>query len=71
MIWKSYYFFDCKHALCNAHHIRELQIEMSEEMKNLLADARQSLEGLKASLEFFENPNQLVSNKKYLDAFDH
>ena len=36
------------------------QIEMSEEMKNLLADARQSLEGLKASLEFFENPNQLV-----------
>lgn len=24
--WKSYYFYtDCRHALCNAHHIRELQ----------------------------------------------
>lgn len=36
------------------------QIEISEKTKELLADARQALEGLKASLEFFEDPHQLV-----------
>ena len=23
--WKPYYIYHCLHALCNAHHIRELQ----------------------------------------------
>lgn len=23
--WKPYYTYDCKHALCNAHHLRELE----------------------------------------------
>lgn len=36
------------------------QIEITEKTKELLADARQSLEGLKASLEFFEDPTHLV-----------
>jgi transposase len=23
--WKCYFKFDCNHALCNSHHLRELQ----------------------------------------------
>ena len=23
--WKPYYIYTCRHGLCNAHHIRELQ----------------------------------------------
>ncbi len=41
--WKAYYKYNCDHALCNAHHIRELEWSSTEdhqqwatEMKNLL-----------------------------------
>ena len=41
--WKPYYKFDCTHALCNAHHIRELtraweqnRQKWAKNMKNLL-----------------------------------
>ena len=35
-------------------------LELDSKTKDLLADARQALEGLRASLEFFEDPGQLV-----------
>jgi len=41
--WKPYYKFDCTHALCNAHHLRELtraweedSQQWAQKMKNLL-----------------------------------
>ena len=41
--WKPYYKFDCTHALCNAHHLRELtraweqdDQQWAKNMKNLL-----------------------------------
>lgn len=41
--WKPYFKFDCKHALCNAHHIRELTRaweqdgqQWAKNLKNLL-----------------------------------
>lgn len=41
--WKAYFKLDCKHALCNAHHLRELQavvendgFEWAHQMRSLL-----------------------------------
>jgi transposase len=43
--WKPYYHYDCTHALCNAHHLRELeraweqdQQQWAREMQALLID---------------------------------
>lgn len=48
--WASYFQFDCDHALCNAHHLRELRfIEeqyhqgWASDMAQLLRDARQEV----------------------------
>jgi transposase len=35
--WASYFDFDCRHGLCNAHHLREL-IFVKEELKQRWAD---------------------------------
>ena len=36
--WFSYFIFDCKHALCNAHHLRDLTFIHEEEKKNWAND---------------------------------
>jgi transposase len=54
--WASYFTFDCSHALCNAHHLRELTFlaerhreAWAEEMKSLLIEMKQSVEAAKAA----------------------
>jgi len=48
--WTSYFQFDCDHALCNAHHLRELrfieeqyQQAWASDMAQLLRDAKQEV----------------------------
>lgn len=53
--WKSYYFFtDCTHAECNAHHIRNLKgihenfsHEWAQDMASLLVKIKRQIESLK------------------------
>ncbi|MET0006202.1 MAG: IS66 family transposase [Candidatus Thiodiazotropha sp.] len=49
--WKPYYRYECIHALCNAHHLRELERaweqdhqQWAKEMKGLLTDIRKAVE---------------------------
>ena len=49
--WKPYYHYDCTHALCNAHHLRELERaweqdhqQWAREMQTLLIDIRTAVE---------------------------
>jgi len=49
--WKPYYRYDCTHALCNAHHLRELeraweqdQQQWAKQMQTLLMDMANAVE---------------------------
>lgn len=53
--WKSYAQYECDHALCNAHHLRELEFiyeryqqTWAEEMGILLRDLKQQVDDAKA-----------------------
>jgi transposase len=69
--WKAYYnYSDCKHAICNAHILRELQGIKDNysqiwpvRMKNLLLDIKQSIEEKAGAL----NPRTLQKYEKRYD----
>jgi transposase len=49
--WKPYYHYECTHALCNAHHLRELERaweqdhqQWAKKMKALLIDSAKAVE---------------------------
>ncbi len=42
--WKPYYKYDCTHALCNAHHVRELTGVWEEDKQQWAKDAKSLLE---------------------------
>ncbi|MFK8184393.1 MAG: IS66 family transposase [Phormidesmis sp.] len=53
--WASYFLYDCAHALCNAHHLRELRFVVerykqpwAEQMSKLLCHIKKHVERAKA-----------------------
>jgi transposase len=59
--WKPYYRYDCTHALCNAHHVRELTGVWEEEkqlwakeMKTLLEEVNRAVKDAGGLLETSE-----------------
>jgi transposase len=49
--WKSYFAFDnCQHALCNAHHLRELQFIVDQYKQTWAEDMIQLLVDIKAEI---------------------
>ena len=50
--WKSYFTFDqCQHALCNAHHLRELQFVMDQYQQPWAKEMIQVLLDIKAEVD--------------------
>jgi len=54
--WKPYYDYDCKHALCNAHHLRELtyaeerfQQQWAARLRTCLLDAKEEVDTAKSA----------------------
>lgn len=62
--WQSYAQYDCDHALCNAHHLRELEFIReryeqiwAEEMGVLLRDLKQQVEDAKRQAQSTLSPD--------------
>jgi len=48
--WKPYYTFDCTHALCNAHHLRELQRAWEQDGQHWARQMKSLLETINAKV---------------------
>lgn len=68
--WKSYFTFDnCQHALCNAHHLRELQFVLDQYEQNWAREMAQLLLDIKD--EVHEAPlNQTTLSPELLAHFE-
>lgn len=73
--WKSYFTFKhCRHALCNAHHLRELRFiheqyeqPWSQEMAELLLDIKEAVETAEAEQKTALSAKQLLHFEKHYD----
>ena len=77
--WRSYFTFDnCRHALCNAHHLRELQFIVdqyeqpwAEDMTGLLLDIKAEVEAAQPK-QMTLSPDRLTHfEKRYDDLIEH
>jgi len=75
--WKPYYRYPCRHALCNAHHLRELERAWEQDgqqwakaMQALLIDIAQATEGAGGQLPPDEATQWRYRYRKLLEQAD-
>jgi len=72
--WFSYFKFKCKHALCNAHHIRDLSFIHEEDKQNWAKDLIDHLINIKAIVDLrkpIDSKLDLAEIKDFEDKYDH
>jgi len=76
--WRSYFnFHNCEHALCNAHHLRELTFVVERYQQGWAADMSQLLLDIKAEVEATPQeqmslpPDRLVHYEQRYDELIH
>jgi transposase len=60
--WKPYFQYDCKHALCNAHHLRELEWSKTEDKQQWAAEMQEFL--IKLNRQVDEAGGELAKNEQ-------
>ena len=69
--WKSYFNYDCQHALCNAHHLRELIFISEQKHQSWAQEMMVLLLEIKASVEKAREDGFDTLDKKLLTAFEN
>lgn len=64
--WKSYYRYDCEHALCNAHHLRELTFLNEEEKQVWALKLKQFLRSVKRLVDYAKKKKRECLSAKIL-----
>ena len=71
--WTPYFHYECDHALCNAHHLRELRsIETqygqpwSDQMAQLLRRIKQAVDETKETTDIYPPPSSKRSNRSMM-----
>jgi len=75
--WKAYFTIGhCDHALCNAHHLRELTFVLDElgqswalRMKDLLLEIKNAVDAAKAVGKMTLDPSQIANFVRRLQAY--
>lgn len=49
--WKPYYRYPCQHALCNAHHLRELTCAVEQDEQHWASDMKTLLEQINQQVQ--------------------
>jgi len=69
--WKPYYTYDCQHALCNAHHLRELtyayeqeKMQWAKQMIVFLVDVNNQVKSAE-NTESSGNPANKLTDKQF------
>ncbi|HHT9130698.1 MAG TPA: IS66 family transposase [Candidatus Brocadiaceae bacterium] len=63
--WKPYYKYDCTHALCNAHHLRELEGVWEEDKQQWAKDTKSLLEEINRAVNDAGGLLETSESEKY------
>jgi len=63
--WKPYYKYDCTHALCNAHHLRELTRAWEQDGQHWAQQMKELLETINATVTDAGGALNAKESKKY------